>query len=504
MIRSILDWLEQTAARLPDKTAFADEAREITFAQLEARARRIGSHLAALLPPRSPVVLYMDKRVEAIEAYMGTVYAGCFYVVLEPSQPLERTQTILGVLGCELILADDAHLERARELGAGRVVRLEDAAQTPEDASHLASIRAQALDTDPLYAMFTSGSTGVPKGVLVSHRSVLDFIDQYAALFGIGEADVIGNQAPLDFDVSVKDIYTGLRTGAKVFLIPRRFFSLPARLLDCLCDQRITVLTWAVSALCILSTLGSFKYKVPQDVRLVLFSGEVMPVRHLNIWRSHLPQATFVNLYGPTEITCNCMYYVVDREFTEGERLPLGKPFPNERILLLDEENRPVTCPGAQGEICVSGSALALGYYNNPERTAQAFVQNPLNTRYIEMIYRTGDLAEYGESGELYYVGRKDFQIKHNGHRIELGEVEMAAGALPGVERACCAYDEAHHRLYLFYQGPAQKADVQRGLREKLPQVMLPNALVPMDALPITKNGKIDRQALRAEFAKGR
>ena len=151
-----------------------------------------------------------------------------------------------------------------------------------------------------------------------------------------------------------------------------------------------------------------------------------MPVKHLNIWKKYLPEAMYVNVYGPTEITCNCTYHIIDREYEPGENLPIGKPFPNEKVFLLDEEDREVTKPGEKGEICVSGTALSLGYYNNPEQTAKAFVQNPLNQSYLEPIYRTGDLAYYGEDGNLYFASRKDFQIKHMGHRIELGEIETA------------------------------------------------------------------------------
>ena len=370
----------------------------------------------------------------------------------------------------------------------------------PADPALLAARRAQATDADPLYAIFTSGSTGVPKAVVVSHRSTIDFIDAFTGLFGFSHQDVLGNQAPFDFDVSVKDLYTGLATGATVYLIARRYFSMPARLLDLLCRQGVTSLTWAVSALCLVTAMNGLNYKTPDRVRQVLFSGEVMPPKHLRAWRKALPNARFVNLYGPTEITCNCLYYVVDRDFADDEPLPLGTPFPNERVFLLDENNAPVTRPGGLGEICVAGSALALGYYNDPLRTQAVFVQNPLHNAYRDPVYRTGDLARVGDDGQWYYAARRDFQIKHMGHRIELGDIEAALAALDGVDRACCVYLADRRRIAACYAGTAEKADVAAQLRKTLPAFMLPGLYLRLEQLPMNKNGKIDRAALTARL----
>lgn len=338
--------------------------------------------------------------------------------------------------------------------------------------------------------------------MVVSHRSVIDFTEHFTEIFGFTSEDVIANQAPFDFDVSVKDLYPTLKCGATMEVIPKKFFSVPKKLIDFLDDRKVTSLTWAVSALCIISMLKGFRYKVPGSIRRVMFSGEVMPVKHLNYWRSYLPEARYVNLYGPTEITCNCTYYEIKKDFTEEEQIPIGIAFPNERVFLLDEEDHLVTAenPGMLGEICVTGTALALGYYANPEKTAEVFVQNPLNRRYLEPMYRTGDLGRYGEDGELYYATRKDFQIKHMGHRIELGEVEAACQALEGISRVCCIYDEPNTKIIAFYVGELESKEIIRGMGEKLPRFMIPNVFQKVDAMPLTKNGKIDRKALMASY----
>ena len=219
-----------------------------------------------------------------------------------------------------------------------------------------------------------------------------------------------------------------------------------------------------------------------------------MPVKQLNYWREYLPDAMYVNLYGPTEITCNCTYYILDREFAEDEMIPIGDAFPNERVFLLDEEDHLLTEAGTLGEICVSGTALALGYYRNWEKTKEYFVQNPLNHRYLEPIYRTGDLGRY-ENGELYYVTRKDFQIKHMGHRIELGEIEAVMQRMPGVERACCLYED--HHIVAFYCGTVSEKELRRALRQELPAYMIPDHLYVLTQMPLNNNGKIDRKALQ-------
>lgn len=504
MIRNILDYLEQSAIHYPDKIAFADETSACTYKELRRTAKSVGTKLTNYVPPRSPVPVFMEKRVETIYAFLGAVYAGCFYVLLDPKLPSERLKQILQTLQSEVLVLHPDYEKQFKTLEyEGNVVNILEAVQEEEDAVLLEAIREQRLDIDPLYAIFTSGSTGIPKGVLVSHRSVIDFMEEFVDIFEITDKDVIGNQAPFDFDVSVKDIYSTLKTGATMQIIPKKLFSFPTKLLDYLDEREITTLIWAVSALCIVTTLKGLEYKVPQKVNKIIFSGEVMPIKHLNEWKKYLPDALYANVYGPTEITCNCTYYIVDREFQPGESLPIGQPFPNEKVFLLDEENQLVREAGKKGEICVSGTALSLGYYRNPEQTEKVFVQNPLNEKYLEPIYRTGDLAYYGHDGYLYFASRKDFQIKHMGHRIELGEIELAMELAEGIRRACCTYDESENKIVAFYEGEAEKRQIVRALGKKLPAYMIPNVWVKLDRLPITKNGKIDRKKMLKEYREG-
>ena len=502
-MRNVLEYLEHSESIYPEKIAVEDQDKSCSYQELLLHAKRIGSFLSGFESPGNPVVVFMDKRVEALTAFMGIVYAGCFYVLINPVQPVVRINQILKVLEANSIitLGDTEILPEGVEF-SGNLFDYHEIIKTEIMEERLKLIRDLSLDIDPLYCNFTSGSTGVPKGVLVSHRSVIDFMEYFPSMFGITGEDIIGNQAPFDFDVSVKDIYSTFKMGATMVIIPKKFFLVPTQLLDFLCERKVTTLIWAVSALCLITQLKGFTYKVPSRVNKVLFSGEAMPVKHLTIWQKYLPDARYVNLYGPTEITCNCTYYPVERKFESHETLPIGKAFPNERVFLLDQDDKPVTETGRIGELCVSGTALALGYYNNPEQTKRAFVQNPLNTHSLETIYRTGDLAFYEENGELCFAGRKDFQIKHMGHRIELEEIEAVINSYPLIQRACCVFDEEKSRIGAFYVGEMEGREISVRMRESLPVYMIPSAFYPLPELPVTANGKIDRKKL-LEMCKG-
>lgn len=505
MIRNVLEYLENAVRQHPDKLACADEKTALTYMELETRAKIIGTHLAKKITPEAPVPVFMEKGTAALSLFMGAVYAGGFYTLLDPAHPAERIQNILDTLEAQVIIADEKSMKKVEKLGfTGTVLEASSLFEGEIDEILLEKIREGHLDIMPLYSIFTSGSTGVPKGVVVNHRSTIDFIECFTETFGITGEEIIGNQAPFDFDVSVKDIYSSLKTGATLQIIPKKMFSFPMELLDFLEDRRVTTLIWAVSALCIVTTLNGFSYKAPQSLKKIMFSGEVMPIKHLNKWRAQYPKAMFVNLYGPTEITCNCTYYIVDREFGLDEKLPMGKAFANEKVFLLDEDDRLVSpdMPEKLGEICVSGTAVTMGYYNNAERTNAAFVQNPLNKKYIEIIYRTGDLGQYTRAGELLFASRKDFQIKHMGHRIELGEIETFINAVEGIARVCCIFDQDENKIIAFYEGDVEKKLLIRELGKKLPKFMIPNVFEQVAAMPITQNGKIDRKQLMEDFKK--
>lgn len=510
--RTILDIFEETAITHGKRIAVRDPKGELTYGQLFENGQRMAAEIARFLRIDSsekiqtgyPIAILAEKSCDELTAVLAAIYAGGFYVCINPEQTETRIRSILEVLQPELVIVSEDQDDKLAMTGyEGRKISMEtlmnsvnQEGTTEGEMDVLRNIRKKIQNTNPLYGIFTSGSTGTPKCVLVEQQSVIDFIGHFVEIFGFTAEDVIGNQAPFDFDVSVKDIYSAWFTGASLLLIPREYFSTPPRLLDYICDNHVTNLTWAVSALCLVSGLKGFGYRVPTELKRVMFSGEVMPAKQLRIWQDNLPEARFVNLYGPSEITCNCTYYDVDYLVEKGEKLPLGKAFPGRKVLLLDDEDQVVTDTGVSGEICVLGESLAREYYHNPEQTEKHFVSYTDEDGNTQRMYRTGDLANWGKDGQMYFAGRKDFQIKHMGHRIELEEIELQLNALEGVNQSCCSYDAKRSRLTAYYTGEAEVASVHPMLKEKLPLYMIPAKFRHVKEFHLNKNGKIDRKEL--------
>lgn len=491
----VLDWLEAGEA---DKVVFADESELIRYEQFIIISKKIGSSISSVVHcTRQPIVVFVDRNIKSLYCMTGILYSGNFYVPIDSCQPQDRIKSMVEQIQPAAILVASDDTVKVTDLYAGcPVLSYTELISHDVDEDVLQKIREATLDIDPIYAICTSGSTGVPKVVLISHKSVVDFIPKFVGTFGLRKNEIFGNQAPFDFDVSTKDIYSTFFLGASMYIIPKKTFVMPKLLMSCLNEQKITTIIWAVSAMCIPSGFNGFKYEVPQYLRNVLFSGEQMPMKHLNVWRKYLPDIQYVNLYGPTEITCNCTYYIIDREFEDTEALPIGKPFENEAVIVINEKGQSIKA-GEMGEICVRGSCLALGYYRDPEKTAQAFRQTPEHNNYQELVYHTGDLAYLNEHNEFVFASRKDFQIKHMGHRIELGEIETFAGNTEGVRRVCCLYDESKNKIVLFFDGNVEEKMIIERLKEKLPKYMLPNKYIHLDNMPLNKNGKTDRNKLK-------
>lgn len=511
-MKNVLEWLEATVEKYPDKHAFSDTECSITFAQVYDIARNTGAYLVEQLGvDRTPVAVFAGRKMVTPAYFLGVVYAGRPYAPIDASLPDKRIEKILENLCPMAIVADRESLEHvesivdelAKSEGFDRpqifvaedISRFKKVVCDDSSLDMLAAVRRQMSMTDPLYIIYTSGSTGNPKGVMTSHLSLMTYINAYCDVMHIEGEDVLGNQSPLDYIAAIRDIYLPLKTGCSTAIIPKEYFMEPNVLFDYMNEKRVSSVGWSVSAFTILTSLGAFEETGLKSLRKICFSGSVMPCRVLRKWQKNLPEAHFVNQYGPTEATASCTYYSVDHTVEEDEVLPIGKAYDNYRVFLIDEHgNAPAV--GEQGEICVCGPILALGYYNDPKRTAAAFTLNPLNKAYPERMYRTGDYGRLDEDGILHFCGRMDRQIKHMGHRVELDEVEHAANVVEGVAESCVIYNKSKEVLILFYTGDCDRRSLALALREELPGFMVPRKIKKLEQLPKLPNGKYDMKKL--------
>lgn len=504
MITNILTYLENSAKKWADKVAIADDKNALTFAQWNQFSRNIGTAISKATDKvyRKPVLVFVDRRIEGLVGFMGVTQSGNFYVPIDCKMPDQRVKLISDVLNPIAAITVTTADEKILDLIDFQGVRFkyEDVIKNEADDTLLKEIREQMIDTDPVYSIFTSGSTGVPKGVVIAQRGMVDLAEWLVNTFEFTEKDALGNQTPFYFDGSVKDICICLKSGATLNIIGKKYFTFPKLIIPFLNDRKITAILWATSAIVLIGNSDILSVNLPEHLRLVTFAGEAMPAKQLKVWMNKLPNVKFVNLYGPTEITVDCTYYEVNREFGDDEFIPIGNACRNKGILVFNGDNQLVKI-GETGELCVRGTGVALGYYNNKSKTQEVFVQNPLHDLYEDKIYRTGDIVKYNEFGEIEFVSRKDFQIKHKGNRIEMGEIEVAINSIPNITNAACIFDQPNDKIVLYYTtADGQEIDIINLVKEKIPVYMFPEVIIHLNVIPYNMNGKIDRIELKRMY----
>lgn len=502
MCRLVTDYLNKTEKKYPNKIAYIDKDRKITFSELKNEAMCIAQKFVEDKIFKQPVLIFMEKSISMVSSFLGVAYSGNFYSPLDTKMPEDRINKIITTLKPGIIITDKKHYEQVSKIADGIEVWIfEELVEGKKaDTNLVMTVSNKVIDTDILYVLFTSGSTGTPKGVIINHRAVVDYTDWVSKCYNFDETTVFANQAQLYFDLSIQDVYAPLRNGSTTVLIANRLYTAPVRVWKTILENKVNTLVWIPSMLSLFANLDILEHVEHAPLKTVLFCGEVMPMKQLNYWIKRYPEVTFGNLYGPTECTDACTYYTVDRPFSDDDILPMGKPCENSEAVIVDENGKIVTKAGEVGELFVRGTCMSMGYYEDPERTKEVFVQNPAQNAYPELVYKTGDLVSYNERGELVYVSRKDFQIKIKGYRVELGEIEAAASAVQNVTYNCCLFDKKNEKLILVYTGDVAPEVVKNTMSQKLQEYMMPSECIQLQEMLFNMNGKIDRKALTKKY----
>ena len=492
----ILECFENIVRQHPEKTAIELREQRLSFQELASYSRRVGATINQLNISGQPIGVLTDRTIEPIVGFIGTLYSNNFYVPIDADLPVEKLRHIMDDADFPAIICKSSGDKMLHSVDyTGKIIHYDDLLPIEFDVPH-------DTDHDYLYMVYTSGSTGTPKGVLKTQRAEISFIEAYWDRMGFADNDIIGNQTPFYFDAAAKDLYLMLCKGITVVMIPSELFALPPELIDYLNQKQVTIASWVPTVISLVAQLNPFSMYKPVTLKKVLFVGEVMPMKHLNVWRKALPHITYVNLYGQSEIAGVCLYYVVEGEFQNTDTLPMGKALDNCEVYLIDNDTV-VTEAHHVGELYIVSDALAACYWNDEEKSKQSFVYRDFGKGVVRC-FRTGDMAQFDEKGNLLFAARRDNQIKHMGHRIELGEIETVAGALQEIDRCCCVYNQDNRKIVLFCQLTAGSEktgkDIRSALKPLLSAYMLPGKVIIKENLPLNRNGKIDRQALKKEI----
>lgn len=512
--------LQASARRYPDRVAVEDRDRSITYSELEALSNQIAHHLIERGVRRGDRVgFYLEKSLESVAAIYGILKTGAAYVPFDPQAPPQRLAYIARNAGIRHLLTGvekaekwPALLQEGAPLDHLVVLNADEVSEEGLPAGPAVSTRRDIAERqqsspdvwqvhlDLAYILYTSGSTGDPKGVMLSHLNALTFVDWTVAEFGVTEQDRLSSHAPFHFDLSVFDLFAAAHAGATVVLVPSETSVFPIEVSRFIEGRGITIWYSVPSILSMMTLRGGLKGGDFPRLRTLLFAGEVFPTKYLRKLMQQIPHVRFANLYGPTETNVCTWYEVPPLDPERTEPIPIGKPIPNVECYVVGEDGQ-IVPRGQVGELWVRGSTVMQGYWGDPERSAKGLIPNPFAGPLEDRLYRTGDLVQEEEDGNYRFLGRRDAQIKSRGYRIELGDIESGLYSHPDVvECAVVAIPDEiitnRLKAFVVVRGDLGRDDLVRFLAGKVPAYMIPDTFEFRDVLPKTSTGKIERRAL--------
>lgn len=502
MIKNVIEYFVETVKKCGDKIAVIEGEKKITFSDLDRKAQVLGRHIVNLVNDvNKPIAVFLPKTIDSVISDVSITFSGNIYMNLDVKTPMERINNIISLIEPQLIITNSTYIKNVENLGLSqKILNIDtiDFDASINDNVFLLNRLSVLIDTDPYCIINTSGSTGTPKGVVLNHKSFVDFIEWSIDTFKFSNDEIIGSLSPLVFDIYSYELCMLMSKASTIVLIPDSLAAFPIKILEILEKEKTTFLFWVPTIMVNIANMSLLENVKLPSLKTIWFAGEVFPTKQFNYWKNNLKECLFANLYGPIEITLDCTYFIVDRDVPDNEPLPIGFACRNTDVLILDEDR--LVAKGEEGELCVRGTSLAMGYYNNPEKTALAFVQNPLNKSYPEIIYRTGDIVSVNDRDEIIFKGRKDSLIKHLGYRIELGEIEhVIVNTLKIAKNGCVVYNVNKKEITLFYEADKEISVVEfrKLLSNEIPKYMIPTVYIFMEELPRNTNGKIDRLFLK-------
>lgn len=504
--------LSEAAEKYPDREAVSCDKERITYFELDKASNRLANLLIARGVKRGDRVgIYMSRSINSIIAVFGILKTGAAYVPIDPLCPESRLDYIINKCQIGFMISSSQkliNLERTFPKGLPFKVILASDWKGPQAGASLDKPNVNVIDTDLAYILFTSGSTGNPKGVMISHLNSLTFVNMAHGFFGITKEAIFSNNSPLHFDLSVFDIFVAIKSGASISIVPENISMFPTKLAEFIEKNKITIWNSVPSALSLLANYAELKKFDFSKLKLVIFAGEVFPVKYLRQLMKTMPSAQFYNVYGQTEANSST-YYLIDKVPEDDSwSIPIGKPFPNFDVFALDENNRKVNEPGQKGELYVRASSVAFGYWGDEERTGEKFVKNPFKPGSNEKVYRTGDIVRLDADENYIFLGRVDHMIKSRGYRIEIGEIETLLSNHSQIKAAVVIPipdDLIGNRIAVaivpLNQNNLKKEDILKYCSKQLPKYMVPEIVIFRDKLPETSSGKADREKLAEEIS---